>query len=740
MVIMDDIIKIIKEESLESIFTLKGLIKIKKMAEKSNLKNIQDLVDDILNALESKDTKNYLLSSIELLRGCLQSGDEYCIILSTAFAIWSLNKAFKKKLIFSKYLGFSPNLDIIFDGVLYLFERDKKLARGILIPILKSIRGIILTTELASSPGFLGILLLAEILRDNAVAYTQLFDAYANTERDKIRLKKVLNLILDYIIAGIDRLGLPAFVNVLHGLKEILPDEEILPIFYRTLEKAKEIEFYGKTNDLVKLTKTLIEAEIVTGEEISEEIKRKIAKVCKICEEMLYSCSIRDVPEDVRSDIIFILALRGCEITSLLDSEFDAIDLILNADKFIMKYRNLSKKPTISLASSIAKATLKFWDSMDDYIISIAHRVFILASLMHDKSLPLKFIRFYKKALDRVKNINEEFYYASLLFLIRSIGYTSDLKVIEKALEEISGYDGVKWYALRKLGEIKVDLLIGNFLGASTKIKELLEMIEELDLVTNCAFKIEISKIALEMNDLKTAIDTLENLVCEAESPIIKSLVRDFEVNRNAILVEAYLRVGDAKRAEKLVENIEDSVKELDDPFIRTDAKADIFAGRARILLIKGEYEKALEYADEAIILKERIGKRDYEYMLIKAEALLKLGRKDEAKFILEEVYRDSYNEWTRNHALLNLFIISPDEYEKSLKEMIKRFSESQKINLIAHTIIRILKGIIREEDVFLRLCDIIDLISASRKYMVKNIRRSIEGFLRKAKDVCRGL
>ena len=256
----------------------------------------------------------------------------------------------------------------------------------------------------------------------------------------------------------------------------------------------------------------------------------------------------------------------------------------------------------------------------------------------------------------------------------------------------------------------------------------------------NCALKIEISKIALEMNDLKTAVDTLENLVCEAETPIIKSLVKDFEINRNAILVEAYLRVGDAKRAEKLIESIEDSVKELEDPFIRTDAKADIFAGKARIFLMRGEYERALEYADEAIILKERIGKKDYEYMLIKAEALLKLGRKDEAKPILEEIYRDSYNDWTRNYALLNLFIISPDEYENNLRKMIEEFSKSQRVNLIAHIIMRILRGIIREEDVFLRLCDIIGLISAGRKYMVENIRKSIESLLKEAKEACKKL
>ena len=506
---MENLIRFIKEENLDSIFTLKGLIRLREEAKKSNLKSIQDLIDDILNALESRDTKNYLLSSIELLRGCLQSGDEHCIILSTTFAIWSLKKAFERKLIFSKYFGFSPNLDIIFDGVLYLFEKDKKLTRSILVPILKSIRGIILTTELASSPGFSGILLLAEILRDNAKAYTQLFDAYASTETDKIRLKKVLKLVLDDIIAGVDRLGFSAFVSVIHGLKEILPDEEVLPIFYRLLEKAKEIEFHGKTEELIRLTRTLIEVEALIEEEIPEEIMRKITKVCKICESMFRGREIKDIPERVRSDVIFALALRGCDVTSLLKSEFDVVDLVLDAEKFLMKYRNLGKKPTISLASSIAKATLMFWDSLDDYITFIAQKVFILASLMHDKALPLKFIRFYKKVLERMKGKNEEFYYASFLFLVRSIGYASNPEIIEKALDEISMEEDIKWYALRKLGEIKINLLIGNFLGASMGIRELFEIIKELDPAMNCALKIEISKIALEMNDLKTAVDTV---------------------------------------------------------------------------------------------------------------------------------------------------------------------------------------------------------------------------------------
>ncbi len=706
---------------------------------------LTDFLNDVEEIMELEDSVKGLELAIDLFKQYKDEKDfeGFRSYVSSLLVIYMLVKAVEKKSIISRQLGFYPDFDSILLAILKLIEKDEDSA---LIPIEKiknSVFGSFFTNELLAEPAFIAILYLIELYTGKPSSSIKALSTYIKMESDRERVELIVSLTLNKLLKRIKIDGnLRDEFDLAYTLTFGLPSEEIIKAINIVLLDAVEKLDSLDDNFILSLINIVAQMRAIIGEvhidgKVIELIKKSKSELKEFLLRLIEGDTpdINDAPPSYLYDLVIPLAILGKDVSDIIVSSLDAYTVIKSLEFTLRKVLEVNAKRAISILDVMIKIAKAHWTRIEAQTILSIYRLLLLASGLYDKSLILRYPNIFIRGFILSRYYESElFQRASFALLLKSLSYFDDVEKLKVFSEATYGLKNKEIEALKIFINARIKMLSGDIDNALELFEKVEKMAEDLDDILYCYFMLEINRNYLKMGMYERVDESLKYLKC----PLYETLGRDIEYTRLSLLVEAYLAMSRFEEAEMMLNELEEMLrKEARNQIIFSEGISEILATRAKIELMRGNYESALELINQAISIVSDYGIKLKEYELLRANILAKLGEKDEIMDTLKNIIESEYDARMKANALLILINADPKWVDLSIK-FVEKSIEEGKINDVRRLLYFMLNRLIDRDKNFIKLCRILPIIEKNLNHIVNiRMRDVISSQIEIAKTIC---
>jgi len=284
-------------------------------------------------------------------------------------------------------------------------------------------------------------------------------------------------------------------------------------------------------------------------------------------------------------------------------------------------------------------------------IVVITIALIVSSSLLHGADAE----EMYKQAANHLikeKNINSP----------ADLKKPDVIKALEIFSEIIRAWPETKWAELSRKHMAYTYWRAKDYNNAQTVFSEMVEIYSNYDSVSD--WKYILGKIDYELRKYNDAEEKFKNLIDDEQVGLKRAMASGKPINKNKI-ARAKLMLGKGKLHQKQYKEAEEEFYSIVSDYSESPYAGDAIAEISRAYYKQGyalaneeKYSQAIEYFNKAIELYNN-EKRQHsllhkifpETYFIKAETYIKLGDKEKAKELYEEITKEFYGKYKYKEA-----------------------------------------------------------------------------------------